>query len=71
VGHAGLDVVAGSTTRYWGVGSRPSKSQLERFEAACEQLTQALTSCGGPYLAGSQPSLVSNCQGTRVMCAAV
>lgn len=64
---AGLDVVAGSTARYWGVGSRPNKSQLQRFEAACQQLASALQNCGGPYLAGSHPSLVSNHPGPQGM----
>jgi hypothetical protein len=56
----GLDVVAGSTAGCWGVGSRPSTRQQQRFTAACKLLTQALQESGGPYLTGDQPSLVSS-----------
>jgi hypothetical protein len=55
---AGLDVVSGSTARHWGVGTKPSKSQQQRFEAACQQLIRALQESHGPYLVGEQPSLV-------------
>jgi hypothetical protein len=55
---AGLDVVSGSTARHWGVGTKPSKSQQQRFKAACQQLIRALQESHGPYLVGEQPSLV-------------
>jgi hypothetical protein len=58
---AGLDVVAGSTSYCWGVGSRPSSSQVQRFEQQCSQLSSALQQQGGPFLCGPQPSLVSAC----------
>lgn len=52
-------MVAGSTARHWGVGTKPSRSQQQRFEEACRQLAQPLQVLGGPYLVGEQPSLVS------------
>eukprot|EP00878_Enallax_costatus_P006528 GHUV01006845.1.p1 GENE.GHUV01006845.1~~GHUV01006845.1.p1 ORF type:complete len:263 (+),score=84.88 GHUV01006845.1:201-989(+) len=54
---AGLDLVAGSTARSWGVGTAPSRSQKQRFAAACQHMTDALQRTGGPYLTGPTPSL--------------
>eukprot|EP00879_Flechtneria_rotunda_P032221 GHRR01035391.1.p1 GENE.GHRR01035391.1~~GHRR01035391.1.p1 ORF type:complete len:224 (+),score=70.70 GHRR01035391.1:62-733(+) len=54
---AGLDLVAGSTSRSWGIGMRPSNQQQQRFEKQCAQLINALQQQGGLFLTGSKPSL--------------
>jgi hypothetical protein len=64
----GLDMVAGSTAYSWGIGRQPSSAQVERFRKRCSELCSAVEHCGGPYLCGPQPSLVSDGQGLIVMC---
>lgn len=51
-------MAAGSTERFWGVGTSPSAAQRGRFEQACAQLGAALQETGGPFLAGPALSLV-------------
>ncbi|KAF8072723.1 GSTL3 [Scenedesmus sp. PABB004] len=54
---AGLDVVAGTTARAWGVGAAPSAAQVRRFEAQSGALAAALERFGGPCLTGPTASL--------------
>jgi hypothetical protein len=51
-GRAGLDAVAGTTARSWGVGAAASRAQLARLEAAAAPLADSLERHGGPFLAG-------------------
>lgn len=54
---AGLDLMAGKTGRYWGIGSGQSSGQRSAFEAELRQLAASLQQHGGPFLLGQQPSL--------------
>lgn len=52
--------MAGTSARSWGIGRAASKQQLSQFEAVVAPAAQALDASGGPYLLGSQPTLVSS-----------
>ena len=52
----GLDVVAGTTSYSWGIGSGATPSQLSRFEDSLRPLAAALQESGGPFLAGPELS---------------
>ncbi|GAB4819386.1 hypothetical protein N2152v2_006432 [Parachlorella kessleri] len=54
---AGLNLLAGRSGRYWGIGSGQSASQRAAFEAQLSNLQAALQRHGGPFLAGPHPTL--------------
>lgn len=53
--------------RKWAVGRNPSHYQVDLFRLELDRLSGAITASEGPYLTGSQISLVSYL--TRVKCA--
>eukprot|EP00884_Botryococcus_braunii_P015414 jgi/Botrbrau1/2556/Bobra.0079s0043.2 len=54
---AGLEFLAGSTTRLWGIGTGQTREQRKVFLQRLESLEYALNVSGGPFLAGPEVSL--------------
>ncbi|KAL4451687.1 hypothetical protein ABPG75_007349 [Micractinium tetrahymenae] len=54
---AGLDLMAGKTGRYWGIGGGQSAAQRSAMDAALQGLAGSLSKHGGPFLLGAAPCL--------------
>lgn len=54
---AGLDLMAGTTARSWGIGKKQTSLQRSAFESQLALLQNCLDYHGGPFLVGQQISL--------------
>ncbi|CAG9460816.1 unnamed protein product [Pedinophyceae sp. YPF-701] len=54
---AGFSLMAGSTGRYWGIGSGQTSAHWESFVASLKPLADSLERHGGPFLVGAHPTV--------------
>lgn len=57
--HHKLTPIITSTRRHWGIGRNPSERQIKAFKYELSRLGQAIAESEGPYLLGTDVSLVS------------